>query len=142
MKERVSQASLFELIEIRCGFNFEAAGHAELLAEFDKLIKSTLIDKPSQIVPAFKQMSSASASVVEQRQALFVSYIISVLEQCWTREREREFEFAIKSPHFIEIMKCIHLRGDPSSIVGNSWALLFSNIANMLTSSGELIAKG
>lgn len=142
VKERVSQASLFELIEIRCGFNFETGHHGELQAEFDKLIKSTLLDKPNQIVSIFKQMFSASANVIERRQALFSSYIISVLDECWTRDSEREFEFAIKSPHFIEIMKCIHLRGDPNSIVGSSWASVFSKIANMLTSSGDLIAKG
>lgn len=145
----MQEASLLDLADIRCGFNFAASeenpgGHGELCVEIERALVSKLRSAPAQIFPLYKHLYEHNPSQQEAHLAQFIKLIGHVLKQCWKPSSNRiEVEYALgSSPHFIELFKCIQLSGKPSRVVDDEWTRVLERIAGTLTTTCERIGHG
>lgn len=134
--------SLLELLEIRCGYKFEGQTD-ELGAIIDEFILKSMHEQPDKISNLFIEMSNhQSKSERPKLLARFAKYIENLLNIVWIRDLAHEIEFALRSPHFIEIAKCIEDNDQASKVVGDTWAQNFRRIGQSLRSTKDEIFKG
>lgn len=118
-------------------FNFE--NHAMICKKFDEYIVDQIKQNSTFIMEIFEQLIYPSGFNI------FKGLLSMLFEKVWiNRESDanKEMEFAIEWPHFVEIYKCLNNPKSNNLILEEKWYRRVQEVMNTVKSSLDKIMNG